>query len=79
EASEKSPLQGILRVTDEALVSQDIIGDPHSSIVDALSTMVLKDRIVKILAWYDNEWGYSARLVDFAEFMAAKGLFMEKA
>jgi glyceraldehyde 3-phosphate dehydrogenase len=78
EASEKSPLQGILRVTDEALVSQDIIGDPHSSIVDAQSTMVLNKRIVKILAWYDNEWGYSARLVDFAEFMAGKGLFTEK-
>jgi glyceraldehyde 3-phosphate dehydrogenase len=79
EASERPPLKGILRVTDEALVSQDIIGDPHSSIVDALSTMVLKDRIVKILAWYDNEWGYSARLVDFAEFMAAKGLLVQKA
>ena len=79
EASEKSPLQGILRVTDEALVSQDIIGDPHSSIVDAQSTMVLNDRIVKILAWYDNEWGYSARLVDFAKFMVEKGESMKKA
>jgi len=78
EASEKSPLREILRVTDEALVSQDIIGDPHSSIVDAQSTMVLNNRIVKILAWYDNEWGYSARLVDFAEFMAGKGLLGEK-
>lgn len=78
EASEKFPLQGILRVTDEALVSQDIIGDHHSSIVDAQSTMVLNNRIVKILAWYDNEWGYSARLVDFAEFMAGKGLLTEK-
>ena len=74
EASENPPLHGILRVTDEALVSQDIIGDPHSSIVDAQSTMVLNDRIVKILAWYDNEWGYSARLVDFAKFMTEKGL-----
>jgi glyceraldehyde 3-phosphate dehydrogenase len=79
KASERSPLQGILRVTDEALVSQDIIGDPHSSIVDAQSTMVLNNRIVKILAWYDNEWGYSARLVDFAHFMAEKGLSTEKA
>ena len=78
EASEKSSLREILRVTDEALVSQDIIGDPHSSIVDAQSTMVLNNRIVKILAWYDNEWGYSARLVDFAEFMAGKGLLGEK-
>ncbi|MFO7497195.1 MAG: type I glyceraldehyde-3-phosphate dehydrogenase [Desulfobacterales bacterium] len=78
EASEKSPLQGILRVTDEALVSQDIIGDSHSSIVDAQSTMILNNRIVKILAWYDNEWGYSARLVDFAKFMTGKGLSVGK-
>jgi glyceraldehyde-3-phosphate dehydrogenase type I len=78
EASEKSQLQGILRVTDEALVSQDIIGDSHSSIVDAQSTMILNNRIVKILAWYDNEWGYSARLVDFAKFMTGKGLSMGK-
>ncbi len=69
EAAERSPLQGILRVTDEALVSQDIIGDPHSCIVDAQSTMVLNNRIVKVLAWYDNEWGYSARLVDLAELI----------
>jgi glyceraldehyde-3-phosphate dehydrogenase type I len=66
EAAGKSDLDGILRVTDEAIVSRDILGDPHSSIVDADSTMVLRDRVVKILAWYDNEWGYSARLVDFA-------------
>jgi glyceraldehyde 3-phosphate dehydrogenase len=69
EAAERSPLQGILRVTDEALVSQDIISDPHSCIIDAQSTMVLNSRIVKVLAWYDNEWGYSARLVDFAELI----------
>lgn len=72
QASEQSPLEGILRVTEEALVSRDIIGDPHSSIVDAESTMVLRKRVVKILAWYDNEWGYSARLVDLAEFLAGK-------
>jgi glyceraldehyde 3-phosphate dehydrogenase len=65
-AADEGPLKGILRVTDEELVSTDILGDPHSSIVDAPSTMVLKDRIVKIVSWYDNEWGYSARLVDFA-------------
>ncbi|MBM3317644.1 MAG: type I glyceraldehyde-3-phosphate dehydrogenase [Candidatus Eisenbacteria bacterium] len=73
EAAGRPPLRGILRVTDEALVSQDIIGDPHSSIVDAQSTMVLNNRVAKVLAWYDNEWGYSARLVDFAAFMAGKG------
>jgi glyceraldehyde 3-phosphate dehydrogenase len=78
EASKKPPLQNILRVTDEALVSQDIIGDPHSSIVDTQSTMILNNRIVKILAWYDNEWGYSARLVDFAKFLSEKELIVEK-
>lgn len=66
EAAERAPLKGILRVTDEELVSCDILGDPHSSIVDAQSTMVLRDRVAKVVAWYDNEWGYSARLVDFA-------------
>ena len=65
DAAETSML-GVLRVTDEALVSRDIIGDPHSSIVDAESTMVLRDNVVKVVSWYDNEWGYSARLVDMA-------------
>ena len=69
EAAQQPRLQRILRVTDEALVSQDIVGDTHSSIVDAESTMVLRDRVVKVLSWYDNEWGYSARLVDFACFL----------
>lgn len=73
-ASEEPPLKGILRVTHEALVSQDIIGDPHSSIVDAPSTLMLGKRVVKVLAWYDNEWGYSARLVDFAKFLAEREL-----
>jgi glyceraldehyde 3-phosphate dehydrogenase len=73
KASEEPSLKGILRVTDEALVSRDIIGDPHSSIVDALSTMMIGKRIAKIIAWYDNEWGYSARLVDLAKFIAEKG------
>ena len=68
QASENPDLKGILRVTDEALVSQDIIGDPHSSIVDAQSTIVMRGRVVKVLTWYDNEWGYSSRLVDFAGF-----------
>ncbi|NIR41634.1 MAG: type I glyceraldehyde-3-phosphate dehydrogenase, partial [Actinobacteria bacterium] len=59
-------LRDSLRVTHEALVSRDIIGDPHGAIVDAQSTMVLNDRVVKVVAWYDNEWGYAARMVDFA-------------
>jgi glyceraldehyde 3-phosphate dehydrogenase len=73
-ASEQPALQGILRVTDEELVSRDIIGDPHSSIVDAKSTMVVQKRTAKVLAWYDNEWGYSSRLVDFAGYIAGRGL-----
>ncbi|MGA7272597.1 MAG: type I glyceraldehyde-3-phosphate dehydrogenase [Acidimicrobiia bacterium] len=67
-------MKGVLRVTEEALVSRDIIGDPHSSIVDAESTIVLRDRVVKIVAWYDNEWGYSARMVDIAGLVGGKAL-----
>lgn len=69
EAAAKPPLERILRVTDEALVSADILGDPHSSIVDAQSTMVIVGNTAKVIAWYDNEWGYSARLVDLAHYM----------
>ncbi len=72
-ASETEALRGILRVTDEALVSRDIVGDPHSSIVDAESTLVLDGRVVKILSWYDNEWGYSARLKDFVAYLGDRG------
>jgi len=63
-------MKGILRVADEELVSRDIIGDPHSSIVDSASTILLGDKVVKIVAWYDNEWGYSARMVDIAAVVA---------
>ena len=73
DASMKPPLEGILRVSDEALVSVDIIGDSHSAIVDAESTMVLRDKVVKVLVWYDNEWGYAARLADFAAYVGARG------
>jgi glyceraldehyde 3-phosphate dehydrogenase len=63
-------MKGVLRLTDEALVSRDIIGDPHSSIVDAESTLLLQGNVIKIVAWYDNEWGYSARMVDIAAVVA---------
>ncbi len=63
-------MKGVLRVTDEALVSRDIIGDPHSSIVDSGSTLLLQDNVVKIVSWYDNEWGYSARMLDIAALLA---------
>jgi glyceraldehyde 3-phosphate dehydrogenase len=65
-------LKGILAVSDEPLVSIDYTGNPNSSIVDALSTFVLADRMVKVMAWYDNEWGYSVRCVELAEYIAKK-------
>ena len=60
------PLHGILAVSDEELVSADIIGNPHSSIVDACSTRVLNGTMAKLLAWYDNEWGYACRVAELA-------------
>ncbi len=65
-------LNGILAVSDEQLVSIDFLHDSHSSIVDALSTMVVGDRTVKVLSWYDNEWGYSCRVVELAEHIAGR-------
>ncbi len=67
-------LKGILEYCEEELVSIDFKGDPASSIIDALSTMVIGGNMVKVLAWYDNEWGYSCRLADLAAFIADKGL-----
>jgi glyceraldehyde 3-phosphate dehydrogenase len=66
------PMQGLLGVTDEPLVSMDFKGDERSSIVDGLSTMVTGDRLLKVIAWYDNEWGYSCRVADLAAFMAER-------
>ena len=63
------PLRGILGYTDEPLVSVDFMRDPRSGIVDGLSTKVLGDNLVKVLAWYDNEWGYSCRLADLVKFV----------
>jgi len=68
------PLKGILDFCEEELVSMDFKGNHHSSIIDAPSTMVIGGNMVKILAWYDNEWGYSTRLGDLALFLAKKGL-----
>ena len=72
EAAEGN-LRGILEYCQEKLVSSDFKGNQASSIVDALSTMVIGGNMVKILAWYDNEWAYSCRLADLASFIAAKG------
>ncbi|BBQ88948.1 type I glyceraldehyde-3-phosphate dehydrogenase [Raoultella ornithinolytica] len=72
QAAAAGPLQGILGYSDEPLVSSDYQGDPRSSIIDGLSTLVIGGNMVKILAWYDNEWGFSNRLVDLAQFMARR-------
>src|SRR5437773_2579364 len=66
-------LKGILGYTDEPLVSTDFRGDDRSSIIDGLSTLVTGGKMVKVLAWYDNEWGYSCRIADLAQFIAQKG------
>jgi glyceraldehyde 3-phosphate dehydrogenase len=64
------PMTHIMEYSDEPLVSSDIIGNPHSAVFDSLSTMVLENRLVKVFAWYDNEWGYSNRLVDMVQTMS---------
>lgn len=68
----EGPLKGLLAFTDLPLVSKDFNGDSHSSIVDGLSTMTMGDNMVKIISWYDNEWGYSNRVVDLAAYIAKK-------
>jgi glyceraldehyde 3-phosphate dehydrogenase len=73
EAAAKGKLKGILEYCDEPLVSTDFKGNQHSSIFDALSTMVLAGNMVKVLAWYDNEWGYSCRLADLVIYILSKG------
>jgi len=74
QAAAEGPLKDILGYSDEPLVSSDYQGDPRSSIIDGLSTLVIGGNLVKILAWYDNEWGFSNRLVDLAKLMAQRGL-----
>ncbi|CAN5148392.1 type I glyceraldehyde-3-phosphate dehydrogenase [soil metagenome] len=66
------PMKGILGVTDEPLVSMDFKGDERSGIVDALSTMVIGDHLVKVVAWYDNEWGYSCRVADLVAYVGQR-------
>jgi glyceraldehyde 3-phosphate dehydrogenase len=66
-ASENGPLKGYLAYTTDPIVSTDIVKDPHSSIVDSLLTAVLQGTMVKVIAWYDNEWGYSNRVVDLTQ------------
>jgi glyceraldehyde 3-phosphate dehydrogenase len=73
EAAE-GPLKGILEYTEDPIVSSDIKGNPHSCIFDALSTIVMQNRMVKIMGWYDNEWGYSCRTADLCSFISDKGI-----
>jgi glyceraldehyde 3-phosphate dehydrogenase len=77
EESAQSDYKGIVAYNEEPLVSIDYKTDPHSAIVDGLSTMVMGDRKIKILAWYDNEWGYSCRVVDLA-VLVAQNILNEK-
>jgi glyceraldehyde 3-phosphate dehydrogenase len=71
EAASKPPLAGVLAYTEEPIVSSDIIQDPHSATFDALCTRVQGGRFIKVIAWYDNEWGYSCRVVDLIGRLAA--------
>ena len=73
-AAAEGPLDGIMEYCDEELVSMDFKGNPASSIVDAPSTMVISGNMVKVLAWYDNEWGYSCRVADLIAYIVEKGL-----
>jgi glyceraldehyde 3-phosphate dehydrogenase len=73
-ASESDAMRGILGYSEEPLVSSDLRQDPRSSIVDALSTMVIGDNLVKVIAWYDNEWGYSCRVADLAALVCEAGI-----
>ena len=72
KAAANGPLRGVLAVEEKQLVSIDFNGNPHSSSVDASLTQVMQDRMVKVVAWYDNEWGYSNRCVDLMAYMAGK-------
>ncbi|MGC8826048.1 MAG: type I glyceraldehyde-3-phosphate dehydrogenase [Anaerolineae bacterium] len=73
KAAAEGPMKGILGYCEEPLVSVDFKGDPRSSIVDALSTMVIGEKMVKVLSWYDNEWGYSCRVADLVGYIVSKG------
>ena len=74
KAASENELKGILGYSDKPLVSRDYNGDPRSSIIDALSTMVVDGSLVKVISWYDNEWGYSNRVVDLVVLIAKKGI-----
>jgi glyceraldehyde 3-phosphate dehydrogenase len=72
KAASEGPMKGILGYTEEQLVSSDYIGDPRSSIFDATITQVMGDRFAKVFSWYDNEWGFSNRMIELSQLVAAK-------
>ena len=74
KAAADGGLKGILEYTEDPIVSSDVRGNPHSCIFDALSTIVMQDNMVKIMGWYDNEWGYSCRTADLCSFMSDQGI-----
>lgn len=74
KAAADGALSGVLEYSEDPLVSSDIIKNPHSCIIDALSTMTIGENMVKVVGWYDNEWGYSCRTADLAAFIADKGV-----
>jgi glyceraldehyde 3-phosphate dehydrogenase len=74
KAAADGPMKGILGFSEEPLVSMDFKGDPRSSIVDAALTNVMGGNLVKVVTWYDNEWGYSVRCTDLVKLMIEKGL-----
>ena len=71
KAAAEGPLKGVLEYCDEPIVSSDIVGNPASSIFDSLCTMVIDGNMLKIVSWYDNEWGYSNRTIDIMKKLAA--------
>lgn len=74
KAASEGPLKGILGYTEDPVVSTDMMENPNSSIVDSQLTKVLGGNLVKVIAWYDNEWGYSLRCIDLAQYVAGKGM-----
>ena len=74
ETAALGELKGIMEYCEDPLVSRDYNGNPHSTIIDALSTYIVDKRLVKVIGWYDNEWGYSSRIIDLIEYITKKGL-----
>ena len=72
KAASEGPLKGILGYTEEPLVSSDFIGDPRSSIFDSTVTQVQGENFAKVMSWYDNEWGFSNRMIELAQLVASK-------